>query len=101
MQSYGQKDPVEDVPLGFDFAPLLSSGEVISGVQWAVLDPEDGTDVSNSMLSGPTIVTGSIVKQFIQGGISGLAYQHRITIHTNLNSVYVEKPTQFVTAESV
>ena len=98
-QTYSNKDPEEIVPLGWDFAPLLSPGETILTAVWTVTDPENpGEDTSGMFPDGPAI-SGSIVKQRFQAGIDGNSYKHRIKITTSMDNTFVEKPTQLITYE--
>lgn len=98
-QTYSPKDPAEVIPLAWDFAPLLSTGETIDSVTWELINPEVGDAVVTGVFPDGPAILGSVVKQRFAAGENGVSYQHRITVTTNLGNVYVEKPTQLVTSE--
>jgi hypothetical protein len=85
---FSPKDPSEIVLLGFNFAKILSSGEVIVSATWEVTNQE--SEVVSEMLVGAVDITAApIVRQAITGGAANQTYRHRAIGTTNLNRVLV------------
>lgn len=77
--SLSAKDPLETVPLMFDFSALtaaVNSATVTVSVRY-------GVDASpNAIKSGSPVINGATVKQLITGGVSGATYNVRCLAST-------------------
>lgn len=83
MDKFVSKDPLEIIPLDFDFTALLD-GQKISGVPTVAVTVYTGTDASPaSILSGSVVVTGDRARQNVTGGLADVEYLVRVTVTTN------------------
>lgn len=72
------KDPLERVPLTFDFTAELGSAESISTIAIVMEQLVAGVDASpNAVLDGAPIIAGKTAVQWLQGGQSGASYRLR------------------------
>lgn len=89
MKSFTAKDPRESIIVSFDFTKLLSVNESIVSAS-TTSKPSVGTDPnSDNMITGPTLATGAICSQRIQGGVSSVTYVLSAIANTSLNNVIV------------
>lgn len=96
MNTYSNKDPQEVVPLAWDFAPLLATGETILSASWTVTDPAEYSADFANMLPDGVAIDGTVVKQRIANGTNGVCYRYRVEITTSNDNTFVETPTQLV-----
>lgn len=93
MANFSPKDPSEGIFYGHDFTELLASGETISSAA-ASMRVLAGTDASaSSMLSGSPVITGSVVKHKVIGGVAGNSYMFGIAATTSTGQVFIESGT--------
>lgn len=75
------KQPAEKRKFSMDFAALLSSSELITGIT-SVTSEEINGGVSDLTITGQAI-NGTKIEMFIEGGTSGITYRVEVTITTN------------------
>lgn len=72
--SFGARHPAESFPLGFDFAALLGTGELITSATLTAAVIE-GTDASAATrFTGAVLIEGSVVRRRFTGGVAGVLY---------------------------
>ena len=90
MNQFEHKDPSEAIFYGFDFAPLLGTGETISSAT-ASMRVTQGIDASAAaMLSGAPSISAGIVKQKIVNGVAGAVYLFGLSIVTSAGQTFIE-----------
>lgn len=74
MQNFDPKKPGETLNVGFDFADVLAPEETLVSATLTV-SVLRGVDPSpNDMLKDGPIIIGTLVSQFIRGGLDGVTY---------------------------
>lgn len=73
--SFEQKYPISLVYGVFDFSSLLTNGQTISTAScsvevWVGVDPSP-----SAILLGSPTVSGTVVSQYLQNGVSGVIYR--------------------------
>lgn len=83
MKLLPEKDPVEIVPITFDFAPDVAGGATVTpvSVDVSVLNGEDSAP--GDMRQGAASATGAKVVQWIKAGVDGARYKLRCTVTTS------------------
>lgn len=95
---FSNKDPRGILPLGIDYADLLDEGETIvsASAEIALLS---GTDADPAaMLLGSAVVDGSVVGQWVQGGVAGCTYRLTFIADTSATKRLVEAGDLLVVA---
>lgn len=88
-QFFQTKDPAAVVTLSFDCSGLLATGETITSAS-IVATTVFGTDTNPSaILSGLPTISGTTVKQVVQGGLDGRFYNLKLTFVTSLAATQV------------
>ena len=87
--NFTDKDPDETIRLGVDFANLLADGETISTATVSIRTAY-GVDTGTDMLSASETIDGSVIRQLITGGTSGMSYRISFGITTSTGQVLVE-----------
>ena len=86
---FTDKDPSEVVRLGIDFANLLATGETISTAT-VTCRTAAGVDTTTAMISGSKVISGSIVRQLVQGGSAGTTYKLSFLVTTSAGQTLIE-----------
>ena len=73
------KDPDEVLVLSVDMVDLVGA-ETILSAEWYIAREDNLTENTDAMLVGQASVSGNIVSQKVQGGVSGGSYIHRVKI---------------------
>jgi hypothetical protein len=74
------KDPLERVPLTFDFAAEMDAADSLSTIAVVVEALVAGADASpNAVLDGAPIIAGRLAVQWLQAGVTGASYRLRAT----------------------
>ncbi len=86
MNLFDEKDYGETVPLTFDFAPDLATGETIASVVSVEVELRSGGPdaTPGAILSGPAAISGNKVVQLVTGGVIGANYLMRVKVATNV-----------------
>jgi len=89
MQRFDTKDPAESVPLTFNFAPDLATGEQLSGTPSVSVSVSSGMDASPAAILNGAAGLDSTLTQVVQpvrAGNQGTEYQIVVTCGTtNVN----------------
>lgn len=89
MSEVSKKDPVETIPLTFDFANQMDRDETVLSAE-VEISVKSGTDPnSDDMLLDAATVSGKRAQQFIQGGLDGVVYFVRCKVTTSGNKVLI------------
>lgn len=83
---FGAKDPEEKVPLTYDMANGLDSGEVLTGTPTAAISVASGADPSPSLVLNGAPYLDSTTKKImvpVQGGVDGADYLIKAKCSTN------------------
>lgn len=86
VQRFDIKDPSESVPLTFNFAPDLASGETLSGAPTVSVTVATGTDANPTELLNGTAGFDAAMQEVIQpvtGGLNGVEYEIVVTCATS------------------
>lgn len=90
MNELRSKDPLEVVPIVFDFGPSLNAGDGLTGTVSVTVTVHEGADGSPSaLLSGAATVSGDKVTQKVTGGVAGVSYLVRVSAATTQGLTYV------------
>lgn len=82
MKKFDPKDPIEIVPLSFDFTELIGSGSPQTPTI-SVIRHSGATDSDPSaMLAGAVQLVGMDVRQKVQAGVAGCVYYLKATVDT-------------------
>lgn len=85
----GPKDPAEVKVIRFPFGQELD-GVAIASVQSVVARVKKGADANpGQLLAGAASVVGTDVLQRVQGGVSGVVYEIRVTVADVNSNVHV------------
>lgn len=96
--SFSEKKAGESVLLGFDMVRLLGAGESIVSASFSVAVLR-GVDTDTTLMkSGSAVVSGTLVKQRIQGGVAGCYYIIEVAATTSSGNTYIERGTLEVIA---
>lgn len=82
MKKFDPKDPVEIVPLSFDFTELIGAGSPTSPT--ISITRHSGAQDSDpgAMLAGAVQLVGMDVRQKVQAGVAGCTYYLKATVDT-------------------
>ena len=86
--SFSSKVSAEVEYFGFNFTERLGQGEMIVSAEFIISSDSDTN--AASMLYGPAIVAGTIVKQLVVNGTPGVTYNLTVTAKTSNGQVMVE-----------
>ena len=90
METFDPKDPLEIIPLTFDFAAELQ-GQSLSGTPTVVVTVYSGTDPTPAnIISGAVTVLGDRVRQNVKEGVLGVEYLIKITVTTTTGLKYTK-----------
>lgn len=82
-----------------DFSPLLAPTDSVSSINSVTVTVLSGTDPSpSSLIKSPAQLSGNVVNQQIQGGLSGTQYLISVSILSALGIVRTVKMSLWVVA---
>lgn len=80
---WSDKDPDEIVPIGFELADALASGEGLIAASAAVTLIKGTDPTPPALLLGAASIVGTSVQQWITGGVDGCDYRVAFTVDSD------------------
>ncbi|MCU0889076.1 MAG: hypothetical protein MUC64_13885 [Rubritepida sp.] len=87
---WSDKDPAEIVPVGFELADALASGEAPIAVSAAVTLIAGTDPAPSDLLLGSAAIVATSVQQWLTGGVDGCDYRVTFTTDTDGGKRLVE-----------
>lgn len=96
--SFSPKRTNERLVYAFDFKNVLATGEIIASGVWNAYAVNPTTaSVFNMIVGSPTIMSGSIIMQQVQGGTGDCLYELVCRVYTTSNNIIEENALLKVT----